>query len=141
MMDRAKWYALTLQSVVLAAVCAFWVGVFMLCCGEAHAACPDFTAPPTKQLVQFPGPCPAVRPLLHVVVDVGVAVENVGKASPGVPHQLRPDECAWVPRRWVGCLRSRCVGSTADVEPGTFTSPRGGNPVTTLVCPQTWGTP
>jgi len=106
------------------------------------ASCPDWDVPATSKVrVQFQGPCSAPAAFIHAVIDVGVAVQNISAASPGIPYQLEPDECAWIPRRWVGCLRSRCVGATADVDPGEFSSPRGTAAAPARPCVHTWGHP
>jgi len=107
------------------------------------ASCPDWDVPAASKVrVQFPGPCSPPEAFVHAVIDVGVGIRSLSETYPGVPGLLAPWECVWVERRWVGCLRSRCVAPTADVDPGEFSTPRGatGGPVP-VACRHVWGTP
>lgn len=107
------------------------------------ASCPDWDVPATSKVrVQFPGPCSAPEAYVHAVIDVGRAITNLSAVYPDVPSLLAPWECVWIERRWVPCLRSRCVAPTADVDPGEFSTPRGatGGPVP-VACGRIWGQP
>lgn len=125
-------------SVVLAAIISCFAA------GVAQAACPDTSATAGRVRVQFPGPCDPARPFLAPLVDVGIALQTLpgsGATGPGVPYLLAPGECVWLERRWLPCLRSRCVGATSDVEPGDLTRPRGMGATPGATCAREWGAP